>query len=182
MRKETKRTGAWHIIDIGEQSPKIVNSIIEVPRGSKNKYEIDKESGFLKLDRTLFSSVHYPANYGFIPKTLSEDGDPLDILILGQEAIYPMTIVSAKPLGVLCMKDQDKLDEKIIAVHNNDPEYRDYTSIDDLPNHRIKEIKDFFENYKELEKKKVEILHILGKVKAHKIIEEANRSYSKSFS
>src|SRR3990167_6441114 len=106
----------WHEVDIGEDSPKIVTAVIEVPKGSKIKYELDKKSGLIKVDRILFSSVHYPANYGFIPQSYCDDNDPLDILVLGQEPVAPLTIMSAKPIGVMKMRDQGEADDKIIAV------------------------------------------------------------------
>src|SRR5580704_6402581 len=113
----------WHQVSPGENIPEIVHAVIEIPKGSKAKYEIDKESGLLKLDRVLFSSVHYPANYGFIPQTYCDDHDPLDILVLGQDAVVPLSIMVAKPIGMMKMMDQGEADDKIIAVHANDPEY-----------------------------------------------------------
>src|ERR1700733_3841595 len=145
----------WHEVEVGDQAPEIINAIIEVPKGFKAKYELDKKSGLLRLDRILFSAVHYPANYGFIPQSYCDDKDPLDILVLGQEAATPLCIMRAKPIGVMNMLDQDQGDDKIIAVHADDPEYSDYESIHELPAHRLREIKNFFETYKELEGKKV---------------------------
>src|ERR1700760_2419799 len=113
----------WHDVELGNEAPKIVNAVIEIPKGSKTKYELDKNSGLIRVDRILFSSVHYPANYGFFPQTLSPDGDPLDVLVLGQEAVVPLAIVRAKPIGVMKMLDQGESDDKIIAVHADDPEY-----------------------------------------------------------
>src|SRR4051794_11192305 len=116
----------WHDVEIGGDIPKRVRAIVEVPRGSKLKYELDKKSGLIKVDRVLFSSVHYPANYGFIPRTYCEDHDPLDILILGQEAVVPLAIMNAKPIGVMRMQDQGQTDDKILAVHADDPEFNSY--------------------------------------------------------
>lgn len=141
----------WHDI-----SPKRIKSnkfyaVIEISKGGKNKYELDKETGMLKLDRVLFTSTHYPANYGFIPRTYASDKDPLDVLVLCSEQIQPMTIVECYPIGVLIVEDTGDRDEKIIAVPVNDPNYNNYTDIDQLPKHRFDEIKHFFEVYKTLE-------------------------------
>lgn len=176
-----KENHPWHSISMGNNAPKEIVAIIEVPKGSKNKYEIDKESGLLKLDRVLFSAVRYPENYGFIPQSLGEDDDPLDILVLGQEAVHPLTILQARPIGVLNMLDQEKEDSKIISVSTCDPEYSDFDSISSLPKHKLIEIKQFFKDYKQLENKKVEVMDILGVEDAHKIINAAIKSYSIKF-
>src|SRR6266498_1952162 len=123
----------WHDVAIGEHAPALVPVVVEVPKGSKTKYELDKASGLIRVDRVLFSSIHYPANYGFIPQTYCGDRDPLDVLVLGQDPVFPLAIMIAKPIGVMKMFDQGEADDKIIAVHADDPEYTDYTSIDDLP-------------------------------------------------
>jgi inorganic pyrophosphatase len=141
----------WHEIPYGSAAPKLVTAVIEIPNGSKNKYELDKESGLLKVDRVLFSSVHYPANYGFIPRTYCNDDDPLDILVLGQEPVFPLTLMRAKTIRVMQMIDKKREDDKIIAVHADDPEYADYDEVAQLPKHRIKELQRFFEDYKVLE-------------------------------
>ena len=169
----------WHDVDLGSDIPNIVTAIIEVPKGSKAKYELDKSSGLIKLDRFLFSSVHYPANYGFIPRTYCEDRDPLDILVLGQEPTVPLCIVRAKPIGVMRMTDQGEADDKIIAVHADDPEYSHYHSFDQLPPHRMIEVRRFFEDYKILEKKSVKVEHFLGMQDAHRTIQEAILGYTK---
>jgi inorganic pyrophosphatase len=169
----------WHTVDIGGDSPRLVSAIIEVPKGSKTKYELDKKSGLIRVDRVLFSSVHYPANYGFIPQTYCDDHDPLDILVLGQEPVIPLCIMVAKPIGVMKMQDQGEADDKIIAVHANDPEYSHYQSIKDLPPHRLTEVKRFFEDYKILEKKSVVVEDFLDRDSAHKIIDAAKEFYLK---
>ncbi len=170
---------AWHDVAIGELYPEVISAVIEVPKGSKNKYELDKHSGLIKLDRVLFSSVQYPANYGFIPQTYCDDHDPLDILVLGQEAVYPLTIMRARPIGVMKMVDQGEADDKIIAVHYDDPEYADYRDMSDLPKHRLVEVKRFFEDYKALENKLVKVNDFLPHTEALKIIDDAVRFYQK---
>lgn len=170
----------WHDVDLGKDVPEIVPAIVEIPKGSKVKYELDKSSGLIRVDRILMSSVIYPANYGFIPRTYCDDKDPLDILVLGSEAVVPLSIMRAKPIGVMKMEDQGVADDKIIAVHADDPEFEPYKSLDDLPPHRMAEIERFFLDYKVLEKKKVVIKHFLEQGKALKIIEEAMSLYQKN--
>ncbi len=172
----------WHDVPVSPQnSSGIVHAVIEIPKGSKVKYELDKESGLIRVDRVLMSSVIYPANYGFIPRTYCSDNDPLDILVLGQEPVVPLSIMNAKPIGVMKMTDQGEADDKIIAVHADDPEYSEYESLDDLPSHRMVEVKRFFEDYKILENKTVVIDHFLGKSDALTIIENAVAFYAKKF-
>ncbi len=173
----------WHDI-----SPKRITSekfyaVIEISKGGKNKYEMDKETGLLKLDRVLFTSTHYPANYGFIPRTYAEDGDPLDVLVLCSETIQPMTLVECKPIGVLKMIDNDSGDEKIIAVPENDPNYNSYNDVKELPKHRFQEIKHFFEVYKMLEGEDMQtsVTEISGVKKAKDVIKKAIDSYIKDF-
>ncbi len=172
----------WHDVKLGENFLESFPAIIEVPKGSKNKYELDKETGLIRVDRVLFSSVHYPANYGFIPRTYCADKDPLDVLVLGQEAVVPLSIVIAKPIGLIKMRDQGEEDDKIIAVHANDPEYRHYSSIDQLQPHRMAEVKRFFEDYKALEEKTVVVEKILGPTHAIKSIEASISLYKTHFS
>jgi len=167
----------WHDVSYGKKAPKMVTAIIEVPKGSKCKYELDKESGLIRLDRILFSSVVYPANYGFIPQTYCEDLDPLDILVLSQEPAIPLCMMRAKPIGVMKMLDQGESDDKIIAVHVDDPEYAFYESIDELPPHRMLEVKRFFEDYKVLEKKTVKVKKFLGVEEAFNTIKKAIKKY-----
>jgi inorganic pyrophosphatase len=174
-------TNSWHDVDLGKDVPDLFPAIIEVPKGSKTKYELDKETGLIRVDRILYSSVQYPANYGFIPKTYCEDHDPLDVLVLGQEPVYPLSIVMAKPIGLMKMVDQGEADDKIIAVHAHDPEYAHYNSIEELPPHHMVEVKRFFEDYKALEKKLVVVEDFIGRDEAIKIIEEAIDLYNKIF-
>jgi inorganic pyrophosphatase len=171
----------WHGVSLGNKAPDLVPAVIEVPKGSKNKYELDKQSGLIRLDRVLYSSVQYPANYGFIPQTLCEDNDPLDILVLGQEPVPPLVIMMARPIGVMKMVDQGEADDKIIAVHANDPEYKDYGSLKELPKHRMIEVKRFFEDYKALEKKEVKVKDFLSKDKAFEIIRNAIAMYQQQY-
>ena len=170
----------WHDVLLGPEVPKIVPALIEIPKGSKVKYEMDKRTGLIKVDRILMSSVMYPANYGFIPQTYCEDGDALDILVLGQEPVVSLSIMRAKPIGVMKMKDQGDADDKIIAVHPDDPEYAHYETMDDLPPHRMAEIKRLFLDYKALEKKSVVVKDALGIKDAYAVIKEAIQLYQKN--
>ena len=153
--------------------------IVEIPNGSKNKYELDKETGLLRLDRVLYSAVHYPADYGFIPRTFCDDGDPLDALVLGQEPVYPLTIVEARAIGVMRMRDEKGIDDKIVAVSVRDPSYSDYTDKAQLPNHMLRQVRRFFEDYKVLEHKQVVVEDLLGPEDALKIILECMELYRK---
>ncbi len=172
----------WHDI-----SPKRIKkdrfyAVIEISKGGKNKYELDKETGMLKLDRVLFTSTHYPANYGFIPRTYASDNDPLDVLVLCSEIITPMTIVECKPIGVLFMEDNGDMDEKIIAVPLNDPNYNCYDNIDELPSHRFAEIKHFFEVYKMLEHGKITtVAEINPREVAEQVIQHCMDNYIEKF-
>jgi len=149
--------------------------------GSSNKYELDKKTGLLKLDRVLYSAVHYPANYGFIPQTLAEDGDPLDVLVLASSPVFPLTLVLARPIGLIEMTDRQEADHKVVAVHVNDPEFDDYRQIDDLPSHRLAVIKRFFEDYKALENKKVVVEDILPLERALRMVEQSLTAYRDRF-
>jgi inorganic pyrophosphatase len=151
--------------------------IIEVPKGSKNKYELDKETGLLRLDRVLYSAVYYPADYGFIPRTFCDDGDPLDALVLGQEAVYPLTLVEARAVGVMRMRDDKGIDDKIIAVSVNDPSFADYRDSSQLPAHMFREIRRFFEDYKALELKATVVEDLLGPKQALAVLRDALALY-----
>jgi len=148
---------AWHDISPGEQIPNEFNAVIEIPFGSSVKYELDKQSGLIKLDRVLYSAVYYPANYGFIPQTLAEDDDPLDVLVFCQEPVVPLTIIHARTVGLMTMVDAGKKDHKIIAVATKDPEFNSYTNADEMPAHRMTMLRRFFQDYKLLEDKAVEV-------------------------
>ncbi|MGE5597055.1 MAG: inorganic diphosphatase [Hyphomicrobiales bacterium] len=172
-------THPWHDIAvdpsrIGEELP----VVIEIPAGSKNKYELDKVSGLLRLDRVLYSSVHYPANYGFIPRSFCDDGDPLDVLVLGQEPMVPLTICLVRPIGVMHMRDQGKADEKILAVNAHDPAYAHIAELDDAPPHLMREITRFFLDYKVLEEKEVLIDPFEGRERALAVIAKALDDYA----
>lgn len=171
----------WHGLDPGEHAPEVVDCIIEIPRNSRSKYELDKKTGLLRLDRVLYSAVVYPANYGFIPRTYCDDRDPLDILVLGQHEVVPLCIVTARPIGVMQMVDQDEEDDKIIAVHEHDPAFSHYRDIRELPQHTLYELQQFFEDYKKLEHKEVRIERFKGQHDARQIIETSLRLYQQSF-
>jgi inorganic pyrophosphatase len=171
---------AWHDIYVDDHLiEKAFPVVIEVPMGSKNKYELDKETGLLKLDRVLYSAVHYPANYGFIPRTFCEDGDPLDALVLGQEPVHPLTWMDARAIGVMRMRDEKGLDDKIIAVNVRDPAFSDYMDHHQLPSHLLREIRRFFEDYKTLEHKQVVVEDFMGPVDAIRIVQEGLDLYRK---
>lgn len=171
----------WH--DIAEERIKKDEfiSVIEITKGGKNKYELDKETGMLRLDRVLYTATHYPANYGFIPKTYAQDNDPLDVLVLCQENIDPMTLVECYPIGVLIMIDAEENDEKIIAVAKKDPFLNAYKDVKDLPAHISSEIMHFFEVYKQLEEKQTVVEKILGREEAEEIIQKSLDRYKIKF-
>ena len=147
--------------------------IVEIPNGSKNKYELDKETGLLRLDRVLYSAVHYPADYGFIPRTYCDDGDPLDALVISQEPVHPLTLVEARAIGVMRMRDEKGIDDKIVAVSVRDPAFSEYTDKSQIPGHTLREIRRFFEDYKILEHKQVIVEDMLGVQDALRIIRES---------
>ena len=171
----------WHGAHFGDKAPQIVNGLIEIPQGSRAKYEIDKNTGLLKLDRVIYSSFHYPVNYGFIPQTLGQDNDPLDILVMCSESIQPLCLVEAAVIGNMQMIDTGKQDDKIIAVASNDPSVNHYKNIEELPQHFLLVLKNYFEQYKVLENKKVEIDEFQNKETAYKVIEEAISLYKTKF-
>ncbi len=172
----------WHEVSIGKKVPELVNGIIEIPKNHRAKYELDKESGMLKLDRVLYSSINYPANYGFIPKTFCDDGDPLDILVLSQIEIVPMCMVEAKVIGVMSMIDADEQDDKIIAVAANDMSVNHINDIKELPEHHLKELRSFFEDYKKLEHSPDAVVeYFKGRKDAFKIIRKAIDDYIAEF-
>jgi len=171
----------WHDINPRRKTADCLDCVIEIPRGSRLKYELDKASGLLRLDRVLYSAVFYPANYGFIPQTYCDDKDPLDILVLGQETIVPMCILTARPIGVMQMIDQDEEDDKIIAIPEHDPAFNHYRDISQLPEHTLNELQRFFEDYKALEHKLVRIERFRGRADAMTIIEKSFVLYQETF-
>ena len=152
-------------------------TIIEIPKGSTNKYELDKETGLLRLDRVLHSAVYYPADYGFIPRTYCDDGDPLDVLVLSQDPVFPLTIVEARAIGVMRMRDEKGTDDKIVAVSVRDPGFAEYFDKDQLPSHTLRQVRRFFEDYKTLENKQVVVEDLLGPADAVMVIKEALELY-----
>ena len=171
----------WHDIPTDQVKSENFSAVIEIPKGSSCKYELDKDTGMLRLDRVLYTATHYPANYGFIPRTYADDGDPLDVLVLCSEQIFPLTLVQVYPIGAMRMIDGGKLDDKIIAVPFSDPTYRNVTSIDELPPHIFDEIMHFFTVYKQLERKQTDVQSLSGRENAIKIIQDAITMYGKSF-
>jgi inorganic pyrophosphatase len=163
----------WHDVELGDAIESGFRAIIEIPKGSKVKYELDKRTGLLWLDRVLYSAVHYPANYGFLPQTYCLDNDPLDVLVLGQEPVVPLCILRAKAIGVMTMVDDKGPDDKIIAIHADDPEYAHYRDISELPPHRLVEVERFFLDYKVLEHKAVSVGDMRGPADAERTIREA---------
>ena len=177
----TKMSNIWHDI-----SPKRINAedficVVEISKGSKKKYELDKETGFIILDRILYTSTHYPANYGFIPRTYGDDGDPLDVLLLCTEPLEPLSLVRAYPIGVISMIDNGRNDEKIIAIPFNDPTYNQYTNIEQLPVHVFDEMRHFFSVYKNLENKTTAVNEVSDRNEAIKVIKLAIDSYVEKF-
>ena len=168
----------WHDVTPGGQLPQEFNAIVEIPFGSSVKYELDKNSGLIKLDRVLYSAVYYPANYGFIPQTLAEDDDPLDVLVLCQETVVPLTMIYARAIGLMTMIDSGKKDHKIIAVATKDPEFNSYLDAKEMPPHRLLMLRRFFQDYKQLEGKAVEVDEIRPAAEAYPIIKDALGRYS----
>jgi inorganic pyrophosphatase len=171
-------THPWHDVTPGLRLPAEFISVIEIPRGSSVKYELDKQTGLLRLDRILYSAVYYPANYGFIPQTLAEDGDPLDVLVLCQEAVDPLTLVRSRAIGLMTMIDSGKKDHKVLAVAIDDPEFNSFQEAEELPAHRLNMLRRFFQDYKTLEGKSVEVDEFQPASTAIPIIQDALERYS----
>jgi inorganic pyrophosphatase len=178
---EARMKHPWHDLSPGDRVPREFNAVIEIPLGSNLKYELDKDSGMIRMDRVLYSAVYYPANYGFIPQTLAEDHDPLDVLVLCQEAVVPLTIMHARAIGLMTMVDSGDKDHKIIAVATADPEYNSYHEIHELPPHKMATVRRFFQDYKKLEGKKVEVDKILPSAKALPVIKASLAHYQKKY-
>ncbi|MGZ5286425.1 MAG: inorganic diphosphatase [Flavisolibacter sp.] len=179
--KTTHVLHPWHGASYGENAPEHVNALIEISQGSRTKYEIDKETGLLKLDRVIYSSFHYPVNYGFIPQTLGHDNDPLDILVLCSQSIQPLCLVHATVIGNMQMIDSGEKDDKIIAVATKDPSVNHISSIEEMPPHFINELRNYFEQYKVLENKQVQIEEFQSREIAFSIINEAIEYYKQNF-
>ncbi|MFA3783328.1 inorganic diphosphatase [Melioribacteraceae bacterium 4301-Me] len=171
----------WHEVDIGDKAPEIVNAVIEIPEGSQIKYELDKKSGMIRVDRILFSAVYYPANYGFIPQTFCDDGDPLDILVICSATVDPLCIIEAKVLGLMRMIDGEEYDDKIISVAKNDMSVNYIDNLEQLPPHTTIQLKRFFEDYKKLEHKNVIVEQFFGKDEAYKVINNSIKLYKDKF-
>ncbi|MGA8143346.1 MAG: inorganic diphosphatase [Candidatus Acidiferrales bacterium] len=174
-------THPWHDLSPGNKVPYEFDAIIEIPLHSNVKYELDKASGMIRMDRVLYSAVFYPANYGFIPQTLAEDHDPLDVLVLCQESVVPLTVMHARVIGLMTMIDSGDPDHKIIAVATSDPEYSEYHEAGELPPHQMAMVRRFFQDYKQLEGKEVDVDEILPAAKAYPIIKNALAAYKKQF-
>jgi inorganic pyrophosphatase len=168
----------WHDVTPGENHPDEFVTVVEIPMGSSLKYELDKKTGMLKLDRVLYSAVYYPANYGFIPQTFAEDDDPLDVLVLSQEPVQPLTLVSSRPIGLMTMIDNGRKDHKILAVAVGDPSYSEIRECAELPAHRLSMLRRFFQDYKQLEEKAVEVEEFQPAGTALPVIEDALQRYS----
>jgi inorganic pyrophosphatase len=171
----------WHHLSPGRHPPEEVTALVEIPSGSRNKYELDKESGLLRLDRVLYSAVHYPGDYGFIPRTLAEDHDPCDILVLVNEPTFPGCQIDARPIGVLKMTDRGEPDDKILSVPINDPFFGEYFDIADIPQHYLKEVEHFFHIYKDLEGKRVQTVGWGKSDAAMTVIREGIDRYAAKF-
>lgn len=171
----------WHDLKPGGQIPSEFDTVIEIPLGSNVKYELDKPSGLLKVDRILYSAVYYPANYGFIPRTLAEDGDPLDVLVLCQESVVPLAMIHARAVGLMTMMDGGMLDHKVIAVATKDPEFNGYTEAKQIPAHYLLMVRRFFQDYKQLERKTVDVEEIRPVATAYPVIQAAIERYEKKY-
>lgn len=167
----------WHDMDPAEITPTDFTAVIEIPKDSQCKYELDKKTGLLRLDRVLYTATHYPANYGFIPRTYADDGDPLDVLVLCARSVQPLTLIQVYPIGVMRMMDDGRVDDKIIAIPFSDPTYNSIRSIDEMPAHIFDEIMHFFTVYKQLENKQTAVKTLYDREEAERIIEEAILGY-----
>lgn len=166
-------------LEVGKDAPKVVNAVIEIPKNSSIKYEIDKKTGLLMLDRMLFTANHYPGDYGLIPRTHCEDGDPLDVIVLTDKSLLPLTLAEVRVIGIVRMIDDGEQDDKVIGVYDKDPRFAEYKNLNDVPDHIIKEIKHFFETYKELQNKEVQVTDMHDKDVAYSEIEKAQKLYEK---
>ncbi|GAC1514836.1 MAG: inorganic diphosphatase [Gemmatimonadaceae bacterium] len=171
----------WRDLSAGIDPPRQINTLVEIPSGSRNKYELDKQSGMLKLDRVLYSAVHYPGDYGFMPRTLHEDGDPLDVLVLVKEATFPGCQIDVRPIGVLTMLDRGEPDDKVLGVPLHDPYYHEVEDIADIPPHLLKEVEHFFQTYKDLEGKRVQVRGWEKSDVAKRVIDASMERYLKAF-
>jgi len=172
---------AWHDVEVGERFPDEFPCVIEIPKGGHTKYELDKKTGLLYLDRVLHSAVYYPANYGLVPRTYWDDGDPMDILVLGQDPVVPLCILKARPVGVMDMIDRDQEDAKIIAVHADDPSVAHFQDLSELPRHTLDELRRFFEDYKKLEHDaSVTVERFMGREDAHRMLRRAAKLYKEN--
>jgi inorganic pyrophosphatase len=181
MIEVSEMSNSWHDVSPGDRVPLEFTAVIEIPLGSNVKYELDKSSGLLKVDRILYSAVYYPANYGFIPRTLAEDGDPLDVLVFCQEAVIPLSLIEARVIGLMNMIDAGVPDSKIIAVATGDPQFNTYQEADQLPVHLARLVRRFFQDYKSLENKAVEVDHILPAEEGREVLTAALKRYTAKF-
>jgi inorganic pyrophosphatase len=175
------RLHPWHEIPLGSDAPDELNLVVEVPRKTTTKYELDLDLGILRVDRIMHPPVPYPANYGFLPQTLDEDGDPLDAMVLMQNAVKPLTVLNARPVGIVNLTDRGKNDDKIICVHLDDPKYDDYQSIEDLPDYELREIEWFFEDYQDVMHREVDVEGFLDTKRAHESIQMCRDIYQEEF-
>ena len=171
----------WHDLEIGDDAPNEITVFIEIPKGSRNKYELDKKTGLIKFDRILYSAVHYPGDYGFIPRTLADDDDPLDVVVITSEPTFPGCLMQVRPIGVFEMRDDKGFDEKVLCVPMTDPLRKEYFRLKDVRQHYLREVEHFFAIYKELEGKETEILGLKDVERAHEVIVECIERYKQAF-
>ena len=180
MIKDKGHFHPYHDISVGKNAPSVVNAVVEIPKDSKIKYEVDKETGMLRMDRFMYSAVLYPGDYGFIPQTLAHDDDPLDVFIFTSAPCHPLTLCEVRVIGAIHMTDSNERDDKILAVHVGDPRYAEWESIRDVPGHYLKELKHFLETYKELQHKKTKLYKIQVVKAAYSIINQSLQRYQRS--